>query len=61
MPIIDKINIAKKKYAEKLDEFRRAAGGEFDEKELIAMLADMIGIRTEIDILTKVENHRRQS
>ncbi len=62
MPIIEKIDRAKKEYAEKLEAFRKAAEEERQdtafEKELIQMLTDMIEIKTEIEILTRVENHR---
>jgi hypothetical protein len=59
MPIIDKINRAKSEYSIKLAAFRKAASEDaINEKELIGMLADMIEIKTEVEILTRVENHR---
>jgi len=64
MPIIEKIDSAKKKYDRQLIDFREAAGKEPDvsfEKDLIRMLADMIETKTEIEILTRVENHRNSS
>ena len=65
MPIVEKIDRAKKEYAIKLEAFRKAAADEKNdttfEKDLISMLTDMIEIKTEIEILTRVENHRRGS
>ena len=62
MPIIEKIDLAKNAYGKKLNEFRKAAAVESRdtsyEKELIQMLTDMIEIKTEIEILTRVQNHR---
>lgn len=61
MPIIEKIDSAKRKYDRQLKELREAAGQEpalSFEKDLMSMLADMIETRTEIEILTRVENHR---
>ena len=62
MPIIEKIDRAKKEYTSKLEAFRKAAEEEREdttfEKELIQMLTDMIELKTEIEILTRVENHR---
>ena len=61
MPIIEKIDNAKRKYDRQLSELREAAGKEPGisfEKDLIQMLADMIETKTEIEILTRVENHR---
>ena len=59
MPIIDKINRAKSEYSIKQAAFLKAASEDvINEKELIGMLADMIEIKTEVEILTKVENHR---
>lgn len=63
MPIVEKIDRAKKEYAVKLDAFRRATAEDKPEttafeKDLIRMLTDMIEIKTEIEILTRVENHR---
>lgn len=59
MPIIDKINRAKSEYSIKLAAFRKAASEDvINEKELIGMLTDMIEIKTEVEILTRVENHR---
>ncbi len=62
MPIIEKIDLAKKEYTSQLEAFRKAAEEEREdttfEKELIQMLTDMIELKTEIEILTRVENHR---
>lgn len=61
MPIAEKIDLAKKEYGRQLKVFREAAAKEPDisfEKDLIRMLADMIETKTEIEILTRVENHR---
>ena len=64
MPIIEKIDNAKRKYDGQLKDFREAAGKDPDvsyEKDLIRMLADMIETKTEIEILTRVENHRNSA
>ena len=61
MPIAEKIDNAKQKYDGQLKDLREAAGKEPDisfEKDLMKMLADMIETKTEIEILTRVENHR---
>lgn len=61
MPIAEKIDRAKQLYDTQLKVFREAAEKEPDisfEKDLIRMLTDMIETKTEIEILTRVENHR---
>ena len=64
MPIVEKIENAKREYERQLNVFREAAGkdpGVSFEKDLIGMLADMIETKTEIEILTRVENHRNSA
>jgi len=64
MPIIDKINIAKRKYSESLKTLQEyASTGSTDpdfEKKMVSMLLDMLEIKKEIDILEKVNSHRSQ-
>ncbi len=62
MPIIDKIERARSLYTARLTAFRALAAKEREdtsfEKELIAMLTEMIEIKTELEILTRVHNHQ---
>lgn len=62
MPIPDKIAIAKQKYDEKLKEVQVLAAAEpLDpdfEKKTIAVLLQMVELKTESDILEKVHKHQ---
>ena len=62
MPIPDKIAIARQKYDKQLKTLQDyAASGSQEEgfeKNLIMMLAGMIELKTEIDILEKVMKHQ---
>jgi len=62
MPIIEKIDLAKRKYASSLKTLQDyAASGTSDpdfEKKMVSMLLDMLEIKKEIDILEKVNAHR---
>ena len=62
MPIIEKIDLAKRKYAaslKTLQDYAVSGTSEPDfEKKMVAMLLDMLEIKKEIDILEKVNAHR---
>ena len=63
MPIIEKIDLAKRKYAASLKNLQAYASegvSEPDfEKKMVSMLLDMLEIKKEIDILEKVNSHRQ--
>lgn len=65
MPIIEKIEIARDKYAKKLTELQACAASKSAEpdfeKNMIDMLIEMQKLKTEADILEKVNAHRAQS
>lgn len=62
MPIIEKIDLAKRKYSASLKTLQAYASegvSEPDfEKKMVSMLLDMLEIKKEIDILEKVNAHR---
>ncbi|MBQ6372691.1 MAG: hypothetical protein IJJ22_06185 [Oscillospiraceae bacterium] len=62
MPIPEKIDIAKKKYCEKLKEVQALAAADPPdpdfEKKTIAILMQMVELKTEAEILGRVVKHQ---